>query len=132
MRGKTWAVVGLGAFLAAGWSAAQDVDDGAWDLGVSAGDSAGDTTRADEADPARDAPRPPMPALDLPLDAGPAEVLATLRERCGSPSLAEALEAAMAVAELETCAVRVVLKPPDVAVVRFVDQVRVRELPDLA
>ncbi|MBI5500792.1 MAG: hypothetical protein HY907_11160 [Deltaproteobacteria bacterium] len=95
MRGKALLVVAPAVFLAAGWSAAQDASGEAWDLGVS-----GDDETAKEPEE----PAPSLEGLDLPPEAGPAEVLAALRRRCGPPSLAEALDAAVAVAGLDPAA----------------------------
>jgi hypothetical protein len=89
------------AFLAAGWSAAQDAngEGETWFLGD---ESSADEDAEKAGDGSGDQGGVPSAAeLGLPPEAGLVEVLAELRRRCGPPSLAETMDAATANAGLD-------------------------------
>jgi hypothetical protein len=107
MRIRLVMAASVTAFAAAGWSVAQDAEGLAevWYLGD---DGAGTAERekggAEEgAEPAEE-DEPPLPELGLPEGTDLAATLATLRQRCGPPSLAETMDAAVAYAGLDPAA----------------------------
>ena len=93
MRKGIVAASAAAAFLASGWSAAQDASgaEETWFLGDES--LAGED--AEKSGESRGDGASPTAALELPPDAGLADVLAELQRRCGPPSLVETMDAAV-------------------------------------